>query len=107
MATLLDYVADHIVLVDVAPEMNTHRLLTVEKRVRHTSHLAQHNICDGPCVGVLLEGSNIQSNGLFDDVVLAVRNQEGPVREMNDGGHDDNTCEERCVVLQLAGESDE
>lgn len=107
LATVLDDIADDIVLVDVAPQMDAHGFLAVEQRVRYATDLAEDDAGDGPGVGVLLQGADIEADGLLDDVVLAVGDEEGPVREVDHGGHDDDACEEGGVVEELPGEADE
>jgi hypothetical protein len=100
--TFLNHIANHIVLSDVAPQMDAHCLFAVEQSVRHTSYLAQHDVCNGPSIRVLLQRADIEADRLLDDVVLAVGDEEGPVREMDHGRHDDYACEEGGVVEQLA-----
>ena len=84
MDALFDDGTDHIVLVDVAPEMDVHSLFAIEQRMRYTADLAQDDMGDWPCVGVLLESAYVEADGLFNDVVLTVRDKEGPVREVHD-----------------------
>ena len=81
--------------------MDTHRLLAVEERVRYATYLPQHHMCDRPGIGVLLQSPDVQSNGLLDDVVLAVGDEERPVGEVHDGRHDHYAREEGRVVQQL------
>jgi hypothetical protein len=107
LASFLDNIANDIVLVDIAPQMDAHCLLTVEQRVCNTADLAEDDVGNGPRVGVLLQCANVEANRLLDDVVLAVRNEERPVGEMNYRRHDDDACEEWRVVEQLAGETDQ
>ena len=90
MDTFLDNIPNHIALGDVAPQMDAHGLLAVEERVRDAAHLAEHDAGDGPGVAVLLQGADVETDGLLDDVVLAVGDQEGPVRQVHDGRHDDH-----------------
>jgi len=78
--------------------MDAHGLFAVEQRVRHAPDLAQHDVGNRPCVGVLLQRADVQPDRLLDDVVLAVGDQEGPVRQVHDRRHDHDTCEEGGVV---------
>jgi hypothetical protein len=106
MSTLLNDIPDDIVLIDITPQVYTHRLLTIKERVRHTSHLTQHYIRYRPRIAVLLQRADVEPDRLLDDVVLAVGDEEGPVREMHDGRHYDDACEKGSVVEELAGEAD-
>lgn len=107
MAPFLDNVPDHVALRDVAPQMDAHGLLAIEQRMRHAAHLAEHHAGDGPGVAVLLQGAHVEADGLLDDVVLAVGDQEGPVGKVHDGGHDHHAREEGRVVQQLPWEADQ
>lgn len=44
---------------------------------------------------------------MLDNVVLSIRHEEGPVREVYDGCHDYDAGEEGCVVEQLTRKTDE
>jgi hypothetical protein len=69
---LLNHVPYNIVLIDITPQMDAHRLLTVEQRVRYTPYLPQDYTRNGPCVAVLLQCPDVQADGLLNDVVLAI-----------------------------------
>lgn len=59
--------------------MNTHGLLAVEQRMRHSSHLTEDHTRNWPRPAHLLQHADIHSDVLLDDVVLAVGDEEGPV----------------------------
>lgn len=105
IAALLDDIADHVVLVDVAPEMDAHCLFAIEEGVGYAADLAEDDLGNGPCVGVLLQGADVEADGLLDDVVLAVGDEEGPVGQVDDGRHDDDAGEEGCVMEELGGQA--
>jgi hypothetical protein len=98
MSSLLNDISDNIMVIDITPQMYTHRLFTVEQRVRYTPYLPEDYIRYRPRITVLLQGSDVETDGLLNDVVLAVGNKERPVREMHDARHDHHACEEGCVV---------
>ena len=87
--------------------MDTHGFLTVEEGMRDTSHLSQHNACDRPRTAHLLQNTDVHADALLNDVVLAVWYQERPVRQMDDGRHDDDAGPEGTVVEQGRGELDQ
>jgi hypothetical protein len=106
MTPILNHIPNNIVLVDVTPQMDAHRLLAVEQRVRNAPYLTQHHIRNRPCVAVLLQRPDVQPDRLLDDVILAVGDEEGPVGQVHNGRHDYHACEEGGVVEELAGEAD-
>lgn len=88
--------------------MDAHGLLAVEQRVRDAAHLAQDHIRNGPGIAVGLQRADVEADRLLDDIVVAVRDEEGPIRQVDDAGHDDDAGEEGGVVLEArAGEADE
>lgn len=87
--------------------MDAHRLLAVEQRVRYATHLAQHNVRNVPCFGVLLQCADVEADGLFDHIVLPVRNEERPVRQMDHRCHHHHAREKWCVVDEFAGKTDQ
>lgn len=106
-STRLDDFPDDIVVRNVVPQVNAHGLLAVEQSMCDATDLAEHHVGDVPRVGVLLEGAYVEADRLLDDVVLAVGYEEGPVRKVDDGRHDDDAREEGSVVDELAGELDQ
>ena len=94
----LDDLADHVVGRNVVPKVDAHGLLAVEQRVCYAAHLPEDHVRNVPGVAVLLESADVEPDGLLDDVVLAVGHEEGPVREVHDGRHDDHAREEGRVV---------
>jgi hypothetical protein len=106
-AAFLDNAPDNIVLLQITPQMYTHSLFTIEERVRNASDLAEHHIGNRPGIAVLLEGADVEADALFDDVVLAVGDEERPVREVNNRGHDDDAREEGGVVKQGTWQADQ
>lgn len=78
-ASFLNHVADHVVVRNVAPQVDAHGLLAVEQRVCHAADLAEHDVRNRPRVRVLLQRAHVQADRLLDDVVLAVGDEERPV----------------------------
>jgi hypothetical protein len=76
VSTLFNNVADDVMLIDVAPQMDAHGLLAVEQRVGNATDLAEDHVRNGPCVRVLLKCANVEADRLLDNVVLAVWNEE-------------------------------
>lgn len=87
--------------------MYAHGFLAVEQRVRDTPDLAEHHVRNGPGIAVLLECADVETDGLLDDVVLAVGDEERPVGEVDDRGHDYDAGEEGGVVEELAWQTDQ
>jgi len=93
-------------LVDVAPQMNTHRLFAVEQFIRYTPYLTKDDFSNGPGITVLLQRADIQTNRLLDDIVLAIRHKKRPIRQVHYRRHNHDTGEEWCVVLQRSRQAD-
>lgn len=106
-AAFLDDIPNNIVLIDIGPQVNTHSFLAVEQLIRHTAYLAENYTSNGPCITVLLQGADIEANRLFDDVVLAIRDQKRPIRQVHHRRHDDDTREEWRVVQQRPGQANQ
>jgi hypothetical protein len=55
MTPVFDNVPYNIVLIDITPQMDAHRLFTVEQRVRYAPYLPQDYTRNRPRVAVLLQ----------------------------------------------------
>jgi hypothetical protein len=75
--------------------------------MRHAPHLSEHHISNRPRIAILLQGANIEAYRLFNDVVLAIWNEERPVRKMDDARHYHDAGEKGSMLYQVPGETNQ
>ena len=75
--------------------------------MRHAPHLSEHHISNRPRIAILLQRADIEAYRLFNDVVLAVWNEKGPVRKMDDARHYHDAGEKGGMLYQVSGQTNQ
>lgn len=75
--------------------------------MRHAPHLSEHHISNRPRITILLQRADIEAYRLFNDVVLAVWNEKGPVRKMDNRRHYHDAGEKGSMLYQVPGQTNQ